>query len=198
MQAVRSSVLQHVRVAIAPLQGRTRLRLPALLGDGCWRWFAVESHASGTYLDKNVVAERIISVVKKMQKVDASKVCLKHHHYRQTCNDSFVFSLLHLSLRLLPFLFLFYRVHSSASSICLGCKELLGKAKQLSSYAESNSLFSYLASSTSCPHVFFHLSLFCQYIFFSFIYPAWVQIKIASKASSYHHMLKWPPQLQIQ
>jgi hypothetical protein len=129
MQAVRSSVLQHVRVAIAPSQGRTRLRLPALVGDGCWRWFAVESHASGTYLDKNVVAERAISVVKKMQKVDASKVCLKHHYYRQTCNDSFVFSLLHLSLRLLPFLFLFYRAHSSASSICLGCKELLGKAK---------------------------------------------------------------------
>ncbi len=143
MQAVRSSVLQHVRVAIAPSQGRTRLRLPALLGDGCWRWFAVESHASGTYLDKNVVAERAISVVKKMQKVDASKVCLKHHYYRQTCNDSFVVSLLHLSLRLLPFLFLFYRAHSSASSICLGCKESLGKAKQLSSYAESNGLFSY-------------------------------------------------------
>jgi hypothetical protein len=109
--------------------------------------------------------------------------------------------LLHLSLRLLPFLFLFYRAHSSASSICLGCKELLGKAKQQSSYAESNGLFSYfllLASSTSFPHVFFHLSLFCQYISFSFIYPSWVQIKIASKASSYHHMLKWPPPLQIQ
>ncbi|KAH9557684.1 hypothetical protein CY35_07G097700 [Sphagnum magellanicum] len=88
MQAVRSSVLQHVRVAIAPLQGRTRLRLPALLGDGCWRWFAVESHASGTYLDKNVVAERIISVVKKMQKVDASKVTPSAHFQNDLGLDS--------------------------------------------------------------------------------------------------------------
>lgn len=61
MQAVRGAVLKHMRAA-------PWVQAPLLN----FRLFSTE--AQGTYLDKHVVTDRVLSVVKKMQKVDTAKV----------------------------------------------------------------------------------------------------------------------------
>jgi hypothetical protein len=73
--ALRSSyLLQHLRVSVAPTaSGQPAFRVPALFTNG----FAVDTTTSsqqGTYLDKSVVTERVIEVVKKLEKVDPAKV----------------------------------------------------------------------------------------------------------------------------
>lgn len=66
MQAVRAAVLKRMQVGVAAswVQG------PAFAYG--FRLFSTEAH--GTYLDKHVVTDRVLNVVKKMQKVDTAKV----------------------------------------------------------------------------------------------------------------------------
>ena len=64
MQAVRAAVLKHMRVGVQAVQ--------APLFTNGFRLFSTE--AQGTYLDKHIVTDRVLSVVKKMQKVDSAKV----------------------------------------------------------------------------------------------------------------------------
>ena len=71
--AVRTSVLNHLRIP-ASVTATQHQAGPASLQ--CVRGFA------GTYLDKNEVTERILSVVKNFEKVDQSKAC------SPTCADT--------------------------------------------------------------------------------------------------------------
>lgn len=50
------------------------------------RLFSAEAH--GTYLDKHVVTDRVLSVVKKMQKVDSAKVTPNAHFQNDLGLDS--------------------------------------------------------------------------------------------------------------
>ncbi|KAL3692513.1 hypothetical protein R1sor_006164 [Riccia sorocarpa] len=63
--AVRNTLLQHVRVTVAAIS----LKTPVVLDD---RLCYSSGHA--TYLDKSSVTDRILELVKKMEKVDPSKV----------------------------------------------------------------------------------------------------------------------------
>jgi len=68
MQAVRGAVLRRMRVGVsAPW-----VQAPVFTNG--FRLFSAESQ--GTYLDKHVVTDRVLSVVKKMQKVDGAKVLI--------------------------------------------------------------------------------------------------------------------------
>jgi hypothetical protein len=67
MQAVRAAVLKRMRVGVAA----PWVQAPVFTSG--FRLFS--SEAQGTYLDKHVVTDRVLSVVKKMQKVDTAKVC---------------------------------------------------------------------------------------------------------------------------
>ncbi|KAL2635325.1 hypothetical protein R1flu_006804 [Riccia fluitans] len=63
--AVRNTLLQHVRVTAAA----TSLKASVVLdGRICY------SSDHGTYLDKSSVTDRILELVKKMEKVDPAKV----------------------------------------------------------------------------------------------------------------------------
>lgn len=66
MQAVRAAVLKRMRVGV------TAPWVQAPVVTNASRLFSAEAH--GTYLDKHVVTDRVLSVVKKMQKVDSAKV----------------------------------------------------------------------------------------------------------------------------
>lgn len=73
MQAARAAVLKRIRVGVsAPW-----VQAPGFTING-FRLFSAEAH--GTYLDKNVVTDRVLNVVKKMQKVDSAKVLSYDHH----------------------------------------------------------------------------------------------------------------------
>lgn len=74
MQAVRPS-LRALHASLI-----NHLRVPVLASSGSWRngnarTMSEEAHAHGTYLDRRDVIDRVLSVVKSSQKVDASKVC---------------------------------------------------------------------------------------------------------------------------
>eukprot|EP00897_Mesotaenium_endlicherianum_P004397 jgi/Mesen1/3986/ME000210S03230 len=66
-EVVRSSVLQHLRLSSGSLRSAQSV-LP-----GTRRLFA-ENAAAGTFLDKQEVTDRVLTVVKNFQKVDPSKV----------------------------------------------------------------------------------------------------------------------------
>lgn len=61
---VRNGLLQHCRVTVPATTYRGVL--DGRIG------FASEAH--GTYLDKGVVTDRVLALVKKMEKVDPAKV----------------------------------------------------------------------------------------------------------------------------
>lgn len=64
--ALRSSfLLQQLRVGVAP-SGRPAFTVPALFTSGL--------STQGGYLDKSVVTDRVLEIVKKMDKVDPAKV----------------------------------------------------------------------------------------------------------------------------
>eukprot|EP01018_Ginkgo_biloba_P027718 Gb_26150 [translate_table: standard] len=82
--ALRNALLNHLRVKINhnPALGR---------GWGAWcqnnsRWMSAEG--TGTFLDKNDVAERVVSVVKTFPKVDPSKVTPSAHFQKDLGLDS--------------------------------------------------------------------------------------------------------------
>ncbi|XP_024362622.1 acyl carrier protein 2, mitochondrial [Physcomitrium patens] len=80
MQAVRAAVLKRMQVGVAAswVQG------PAFAYG--FRLFSTEAH--GTYLDKHVVTDRVLNVVKKMQKVDTAKVTPNAHFQNDLGLDS--------------------------------------------------------------------------------------------------------------
>lgn len=65
LRALQASLLKHLRVPVVATCG---------LGNGNVRTMSEEAHAHGTYLDRRDVIDRVLSVVKSSQKVDASKV----------------------------------------------------------------------------------------------------------------------------
>lgn len=78
MQAVRAAVLKRMRVGVAAPFVQAPFSTNGL------RLFSTE--AQGTYLDKHVVTDRVLNVVKKMQKVDSAKV-LSHHQLLPNYGD---------------------------------------------------------------------------------------------------------------
>jgi hypothetical protein len=66
LRALQASLLNHLRVPVVATGG---------WGNGNVRTMSEEAHAHGTYLDRREVIDRVLSVVKSNQKVDASKVC---------------------------------------------------------------------------------------------------------------------------
>eukprot|EP01018_Ginkgo_biloba_P011181 Gb_21767 [translate_table: standard] len=81
--ALRNAVLNHMRVGITP---QPALRLGWGVFCNIKRWMSSES--SGTFLDKNEVAERVVSVVKSFPKVDPSKVTPAVHFQKDLGLDS--------------------------------------------------------------------------------------------------------------
>lgn len=65
LRALQASLLNHLRVPVVATGG---------WGNGNVRTMSEEAHAHGTYLDRREVIDRVLSVVKSNQKVDASKV----------------------------------------------------------------------------------------------------------------------------
>ncbi|CAM6092870.1 unnamed protein product [Calypogeia fissa] len=85
--ALRSSfLLQQLRVSVSPSGTAPAVRLPALFKNG----FAADSTSSshGTYLDKKVVTDRVLDVVKKLEKVDPAKVNPNAHFQNDLGLDS--------------------------------------------------------------------------------------------------------------
>lgn len=83
--ALRSSfLLQHLRVSVVPSSGAPAFRVPALFSNG----FAADATPGGTYLDKSVVADRVLEVIKKLEKVDPAKVNPKAHFQNDLGLDS--------------------------------------------------------------------------------------------------------------
>ncbi|XP_024357157.1 acyl carrier protein 2, mitochondrial [Physcomitrium patens] len=80
MQAVRAAVLKRMRVGV------TAPWVQAPVVTNASRLFSAEAH--GTYLDKHVVTDRVLSVVKKMQKVDSAKVTPNAHFQNDLGLDS--------------------------------------------------------------------------------------------------------------
>jgi len=63
-RALHAALLQHLRVpVVAPLSRW-----------GAFRTMSDGAHAQGTYLDRNDVVDRVLSIVKSNQKVDPAKV----------------------------------------------------------------------------------------------------------------------------
>ncbi|GJP40744.1 hypothetical protein CLOM_g11079 [Closterium sp. NIES-68] len=81
---VRSAVLGHVRLPVAPSLW-SRLGDAPAAGGAPSRGFA---ESAGTYLDKKAVTERVLDVVKKFQKVDPSKVTPTAHFQKDLGLDS--------------------------------------------------------------------------------------------------------------
>jgi NADH dehydrogenase (ubiquinone) 1 alpha/beta subcomplex 1 len=90
--ALRSSfLLQHLRVSVAPTTSGSRqanFRVPALFTNGFAADSTTSSSSGGTYLDKSVVADRVVEVVKKLEKVDPAKVTPKAHFQNDLGLDS--------------------------------------------------------------------------------------------------------------
>lgn len=61
---VGAAFLQRLRVPVSPLSGLAQQT----------RLLAEDAHASGTYIDKQEVTDRVLTVVKNFQKVDPAKV----------------------------------------------------------------------------------------------------------------------------
>ncbi|MCO5609697.1 hypothetical protein L7F22_063929 [Adiantum nelumboides] len=78
MQAVRARLLQHVRVPVRQLR-QSR-------GEPLFRFFSAESKAS--FLDKKEVADRVINVLRKFQKVEPSKISPSAHFQQDLGLDS--------------------------------------------------------------------------------------------------------------
>ncbi|KAG6557185.1 hypothetical protein Mapa_001112 [Marchantia paleacea] len=80
---VRTSLLQHcrVRVAATTYRGVPEGRI-GFASD------ASSSQAHGTYLDKAVVTDRVLALVKKMEKVDPAKVQPTSHFQNDLGLDS--------------------------------------------------------------------------------------------------------------
>ena len=89
MQAVRAAVLKRMRVGVSAWT-----QAPVFTTNA-FRLFSAEAH--GTYLDKHVVTDRILNIVKQMQKVDPAKVLSQReiHYYTALCNflPSFTFQM---------------------------------------------------------------------------------------------------------
>lgn len=82
--ALRSSfLLQHLRVSVPPAGSGPAFRVPALFTNG----FAADA-THGTYLDKSVVSDRVLEVIKKLEKVDPAKVNPKAHFQNDLGLDS--------------------------------------------------------------------------------------------------------------
>ena len=64
-RALHAALLQHLRVPVAAPLSRW----------GSARTMSEGAHAQGTYLDRNDVVDRVLSIVKSNQKVDPAKVC---------------------------------------------------------------------------------------------------------------------------
>nr|ABK23736.1 unknown [Picea sitchensis] len=84
--AFRNALLNHIRVNVN--QGRPTLRV---VGWGSWsnvsRWMSSEG-SSGSFLDKDEVTERVLSVVKSFPKIDPSKVNPNVHFQKDLGLDS--------------------------------------------------------------------------------------------------------------
>ncbi|KAL2634450.1 hypothetical protein R1flu_005929 [Riccia fluitans] len=78
---VRTALLQHCRVSVAATTYRGA-------GDSRTIGFATEAQHGGTYLDKGSVTDRVIALVKKMEKVDPSKVSPASHFQNDLGLDS--------------------------------------------------------------------------------------------------------------
>lgn len=82
MQSVRSAVLQHMRVGVAARGLGLGAQSQSLFGIALHP-FSSEAH--GTYLDKGIVTDRVLSIVKKMQKVDGAKVSNLQSERKRDC-----------------------------------------------------------------------------------------------------------------
>ncbi|KAG0582379.1 hypothetical protein M758_3G053100 [Ceratodon purpureus] len=80
MQAVRAAVLKRMRVGVAA----PWVQAPVFTNG--FSLFSTE--AQGTYLDKSAVTDRVLNVVKKMQKVDSAKVTPSAHFQNDLGLDS--------------------------------------------------------------------------------------------------------------
>ncbi|KAM7273869.1 hypothetical protein ACFE04_028533 [Oxalis oulophora] len=79
--AARGTLLKYLRVNVKPIQNPNPLFFNALV-----RRFSEE--VRGTFLDKSEVADRVINVVKKFEKLDPSKVRPNAHFHKDLGLDS--------------------------------------------------------------------------------------------------------------
>ena len=64
LAAARSAIIQHLRVPVIAQTQVFSAEMPRFFSEG----------ASGTYLDKKEVTDRVLDVVKNFQKIDPKKV----------------------------------------------------------------------------------------------------------------------------
>ncbi len=82
-----NALLSHIRVYVNP--GRPTLRVVGWAsGSNVSRWMSSEGGRSGSFLDKDEVTERVLSVVKSFPKIDPSKVNPNVHFQKDLGLDS--------------------------------------------------------------------------------------------------------------